>query len=36
MTGTAITEAEEFHKIYPLEVVPIPTHRPMVRRTNPI
>jgi preprotein translocase subunit SecA len=32
MTGTAITEAEEFHKIYNLEVVPIPTHRPMVRR----
>jgi preprotein translocase subunit SecA len=31
MTGTAITEAEEFHKIYSLEVVPIPTHQPMVR-----
>jgi preprotein translocase subunit SecA len=31
MTGTAITEAEEFHKIYNLEVVPIPTHKPMVR-----
>jgi preprotein translocase subunit SecA len=31
MTGTALTEAEEFHKIYKLEVVPIPTHRPMVR-----
>ena len=27
MTGTALTEAEEFHKIYKLEVVPIPTHR---------
>ena len=26
MTGTALTEAEEFHKIYGLEVVPIPTH----------
>jgi len=25
MTGTAITEAEEFDKIYKLEVVPIPT-----------
>ncbi|HEY6538467.1 MAG TPA: SEC-C metal-binding domain-containing protein, partial [Candidatus Dormibacteraeota bacterium] len=31
MTGTAMTEAEEFHKIYQLEVVPIPTNRPMVR-----
>jgi preprotein translocase subunit SecA len=31
MTGTAMTEAEELHKIYQLEVVAIPTHRPMVR-----
>src|SRR6478735_6596699 len=31
MTGTAMTEAEEFHKIYKLEVVGIPTHRDMVR-----
>jgi preprotein translocase subunit SecA len=31
MTGTAETEAEEFHKIYQLEVVVVPTHRPMVR-----
>ncbi len=31
MTGTALTEAEEFHKIYELEVVAIPTHRPMIR-----
>ena len=31
MTGTAITEAEEFHKIYGLEVVEIPTHKPMRR-----
>ena len=31
MTGTAVTEAEEFHKIYGLDVVIIPTHRPMVR-----
>src|SRR5712664_1927928 len=31
MTGTALTEAEEFHKIYGLDVVIIPTHRPMVR-----
>ena len=31
MTGTAETEAEEFHKIYALDVVVIPTHRPMIR-----
>src|SRR3954447_5596149 len=31
MTGTAMTEAEEFHKIYSLEVVAIPTHRDMIR-----
>ena len=31
MTGTAMTEAEELHKIYKLEVVAVPTHRPMVR-----
>ena len=31
MTGTAMTEAEEFHKIYELEVVSIPTHRDMIR-----
>lgn len=31
MTGTAVTESEEFHKIYGLEVVVIPTHQPMVR-----
>jgi len=35
MTGTAVTEAEEFHKIYGLEVVVIPTHRPMVREDFP-
>src|SRR3989339_1263879 len=34
MTGTAATEAEEFKKIYKLEVVVVPTHRPMVRRDN--
>ncbi len=32
MTGTADTEAPEFLQIYGLEVVVIPTHRPMVRR----
>ena len=31
MTGTADTEAYEFHQIYNLETVVIPTHRPMVR-----
>ncbi|MBI3984825.1 MAG: preprotein translocase subunit SecA [Candidatus Levybacteria bacterium] len=31
MTGTAVTEAEEFNKIYKLDVVVIPTHRDMVR-----
>src|SRR5438093_2767211 len=31
MTGTAMTEHEEFYKIYGLEVVAIPTHRPMIR-----
>lgn len=32
MTGTAATEAEEFHKIYGLDVVVIPTHRTMTRK----
>ncbi len=32
MTGTAVTEAEEFHKIYKLEVVSIPTNRPNIRQ----
>ena len=31
MTGTAMTEASEFHQIYRLGVVPIPTNRPMQR-----
>jgi preprotein translocase subunit SecA len=31
MTGTAMTEASEFHQIYKLGVVPIPTNRPMLR-----
>lgn len=31
MTGTAITEAEEFSKIYNLEVIVMPTNRPIVR-----
>jgi preprotein translocase subunit SecA len=32
MTGTAATEAEEFHKIYNLDVVVIPTHEPVIRQ----
>ncbi|MDQ6993264.1 MAG: preprotein translocase subunit SecA [Mariprofundus sp.] len=35
MTGTADTEAEEFHKIYGLEVVIVPTNRDMVRKDLP-
>ncbi|KKR55717.1 MAG: Protein translocase subunit SecA [Candidatus Curtissbacteria bacterium GW2011_GWA1_40_24] len=35
MTGTAQTSAEEFHKVYNLEVVSIPTNKPMVRRDKP-
>lgn len=35
MTGTAMTEAEEFHKIYKLDVVGIPTNMPMVRQDKP-
>ena len=35
MTGTAETEATEFKKIYDLDVLVIPTHRPMIRNDNP-
>jgi len=35
MTGTAETEAAEFANTYNLQVVPIPTHRPMIRRDEP-
>jgi len=35
MTGTAATEAEEFYKIYKLDVVVIPTHQPMIREDFP-
>lgn len=31
MTGTAATQAEEFYKVYGLEVIVIPTHQPMIR-----
>ncbi|MFC6287537.1 preprotein translocase subunit SecA [Nocardioides sp. GCM10027113] len=35
MTGTAMTEASEFDKIYGLGVVPIPTNKPMARVDQP-
>ena len=35
MTGTALTEAQEFHEIYQLDVVTIPTNRPMIRIDQP-
>ena len=35
MTGTAMTEAAEFDKIYRLETVAIPTNRPLSRITHP-
>lgn len=34
MTGTALTEAEEFKEIYGLEVIVVPTHMPMVRKDH--
>src|ERR1700736_769302 len=34
MTGTAETEANEFHDIYKLDVVVIPTNRPVIRSDN--
>jgi len=35
MTGTALTEAEEFGEIYKLDIVEIPTNRPMIRIDHP-
>ncbi|PWJ54820.1 protein translocase subunit secA [Quadrisphaera granulorum] len=35
MTGTATTEAAEFHQIYKLGVVPIPTNKPVARTDQP-
>ncbi len=35
MTGTAMTEAAEFWKIYKLDVIAIPTNRPLQRANNP-
>lgn len=34
MTGTAMTEQDEFREIYGLDVVEIPTNRPMIRKDN--
>ncbi|MCP4213950.1 MAG: preprotein translocase subunit SecA [bacterium] len=35
MTGTASTEAPEFHSIYKLEVVEVPTNKPLIRNEHP-
>ncbi len=35
MTGTALTEEEEFGTIYRLDVVEIPTNKPVIRKDNP-
>lgn len=35
MTGTALTESQEFAEIYRLDVVEIPTNKPMARKDNP-
>ena len=35
MTGTAKTEEDEFRKIYALDVVQVPTNKPMIRQDNP-
>ena len=35
MTGTAMTEANEFYKVYKLDVIAIPTNRPLTRQSFP-
>lgn len=35
MTGTALTSAEEFYKVYKLETVAIPPNKPMIRKDHP-
>ncbi len=35
MTGTGLTSQEEFHKVYGLDVIAIPTHRPVLRQDLP-
>jgi preprotein translocase subunit SecA len=35
MTGTALTSAEEFHKVYNLETIVVPTNKPLIRKDLP-
>lgn len=35
MTGTAMTEAEEFHQIYKLDVIEVPPNKPLIREDRP-
>ena len=35
MTGTALTEEEEFRHTYQLDVIEIPTNKPVIRKDNP-
>ena len=35
MTGTALTSAEEFSRVYGIEVIPVPTNKPMMRQDMP-
>ncbi|OGZ57322.1 MAG: preprotein translocase subunit SecA [Candidatus Spechtbacteria bacterium RIFCSPHIGHO2_01_FULL_43_30] len=35
MTGTAMTSAEEFDRVYKIEIVSIPTNKPMIRKDSP-
>lgn len=34
MTGTAVTSAEEFHKVYELDVIVVPTNKPLIRKDH--
>ncbi len=34
MSGTAVTESEEFHQIYKMDVLPVPTHKPVIREDH--
>src|SRR5258708_6556111 len=34
MSGTAVTESEEFHQIYKMDVLPIPTHKQVIRKDS--
>ncbi len=35
MTGTALTEEDEFREIYKLDVIEIPTNKPVIRKDQP-